>query len=49
MNEEQSERFLELIKEQNALLLHSNKQRAAIEKRLKKIEDMLFKIYGGMP
>ena len=49
MNEEQAERFLELLKQQNELLLHSNAQRSAIEKRLEKIEAMLFKIYGGMP
>lgn len=49
MNEEQTERLLELLKEHNTLLLHSNKQRAVIEKRLDEIETALRLIYGGMP
>ena len=49
MNEEQTERLLQLLAEQNTLLFHSNKQRALIEKRLDEIETALRLIYGGMP
>lgn len=49
MNEQQAERLLQLLNEQNTLLLHSNKQRTAIEKKLGEIENALSRIYGGMP
>lgn len=42
MNENQMERLLYLLEKQNELLSESNNQ-------LKKIEDALFKIYGGLP